>query len=82
MKVMFDSLRKQMTNKINNLYDILTDVLEREEDNLCNSDVEEIKKAFNNCSHYADMFNCLEDENGNFKALDITTKRFEGTKDE
>ena len=76
MEVMFDNLRKQMTNKVNNLYDVLADVLKREEDNLYDSDVEKIKEAFNDCSYHADMFNILEDENGEFKALDIATKRF------
>ena len=76
MTAMFDNLREQATNGINNLYEVIKMITENEDNRINDIEKNMLKDAFNKCSLYTDMFNCLEDEDGEFEALDITTKRF------
>ena len=75
MRVSFDGMRRNATRDMNTLYRAVKEVAEI----FCGEyEMKRLIDAFNEAALSVDVFNCLEDnENGEFKALDIEIERFE-----
>ena len=77
--VSFDGMRQQATRNMNYLYSEIEEILRRdEEDDLCCYDFSDLALRFNNAAFSVDMFNILQDPDGDsYKSLDIEIKRFD-----
>ena len=63
MNVSFDGLRRNTTNAMNRLYDVLNTVLDEDTHQKIDTDLkEEIIKKFNQAAMFVDTFNCLYDD--------------------
>lgn len=63
MNVSFDGLRKNATNAMNRLYDVLNTVLDEDTHQKIDTDLkEEIIEKFNQAAMFVDTFNCLYDD--------------------
>lgn len=64
METSFDGMRRNATNSMNKLWDILKTVMDKETYQEIDDDLkEEITKAFNNAAQSVDVMNCLYDPN-------------------
>ena len=61
MNVSFDGLRTNATRGMNRLHDTIKKIIEN--DNIYDSEKEELIKEFNTAAMYVDSFNCLYDDN-------------------
>jgi hypothetical protein len=60
MIVSFDGLRRNATDRMNKLYDVIEDILENED--ICQDNREQIIDMFNATAACIDTFNCLYDD--------------------
>lgn len=73
MKVSFDGLRTNATRSMNRLHDVLKEIIENDEnDDMTDSEKEEIIETFNKAAMFVDTFNCLYDDNveDDFNSMD------------
>lgn len=75
MNISFDGLRKNATQNMNSLYATIQEIISN--GNIRDYEAEELTKAFNGAAEYVDVFNCLEDDSGEFEALDISISRLD-----
>lgn len=60
MKVCFDGLRRNATRSMNSLHDAIKEIVEN--DNIYDSEKEELIEKFNKAAMFVDSFNCLYDD--------------------
>lgn len=70
MTVSFDGLRTNATRSMNRLYDVLKEIIDN--DDISDSEKEEIIEKFNQAAMFVDTFNCLYDDNiqDDFNSMD------------
>jgi hypothetical protein len=81
MNVSFDGLRTNATQSMNRLYDEIKGILETYEDDIIESDREDLMEKFNDSAMLVDTFNCLYDDDveGDLNNMEnLSIDRFKG----
>lgn len=64
MQANFDGMRRNATNGMNNLHDVLSEVLKLDSyDGICDDLKERLIETYNNAAQSVDVMNCLYDPN-------------------